>query len=102
MNACNLRWLSIAWTALRSGRKAAGLPIARPEERYLSFYRKAYCELFSAFLTGSSDSFQAASKDFTETIANWPRRTGTRPPAGLYAMVSIARAEQGRMADSYP
>ena len=81
---------------------AAALPIARPEERYIFFYRKGYCELFSAVLTGSSESFQAASRDFTETIANWPRRTGTRPPTGVYAMVSIARVEQGRMADSYP
>jgi tetratricopeptide (TPR) repeat protein len=81
---------------------AAAVAAVRPEERYLVYYRKGYCELFAAVLTGAPDIFQAAAKDFTEAIANWPKKLASRPPAGLRAMVSIARLEQGRMADSIP
>lgn len=81
---------------------AAAIAVARPEDRYVFYYRKGYCELFAAVVTGSSESFQAAAKDFTETIANWPKKLPARIPAGLRALFSIARIEQGRMVDSYP
>src|SRR5262249_44068589 len=81
---------------------AAALPVTRLEERYLIHYRRGYCELFGAILTGNSDSFQAAARDFTEAIADWPKKLPARPPAGLRALIPIARLEQGRMADSYP
>jgi lipoprotein NlpI len=81
---------------------AAAVMVARVEERYLPFYRKGYCELFGALVNGNSDTFQAASKDFTEAIANWPRKLAARPPAGLRALAAIAKLEQGRTADSYP
>ena len=61
---------TIADTEICVQSNAAAAPVSRPEERYAFYYRKGYCGLFSALLTGSSDSFQAAAKDFTETIAN--------------------------------
>ena len=81
---------------------AAALPVLRPDERYLAYYRKGYCELFAALPSGAAESFQAADRDFTEAIASWPRKSATRPPGGLRALTSIARLEQGRMADAYP
>jgi tetratricopeptide (TPR) repeat protein len=81
---------------------AAALAAARVEERYLAYYRKGYCELFGALVTKDSDTFQAAAKDFTEAIANWPKKPVSVPPAGLRALAAISKLEQGRMADSYP
>jgi len=75
---------------------AAAVAVARVEERYLPYYRKGYCELFGALVTRDSDSFQAAAKDFTEAIANWPKKLVPRPPAGLPALAARARLEQGR------
>jgi tetratricopeptide (TPR) repeat protein len=93
---------TVADTVACAQSNAIALSVARPEERYLLYYRKGYCELFSALPTGASDSFQAAANDFNEAIANWPKKAPTRPPGGLRALVSIAHLEQGRMADSYP
>jgi tetratricopeptide (TPR) repeat protein len=81
---------------------AAALPLVRPDERYLVYYRKGYCELFGALPTGASETFQAAARDFADVIANWPKKATTPPPGGLRALISIAHLEQGRMADSYP
>ncbi len=81
---------------------AAALPVVRPEERYLIYYRKGYCELFGAVPSGASDSFQAAARDFIDTIANWPKKAAAPPPGGLRALIAISHIEQGRMADSYP
>ena len=76
---------------------------SRVEERYLAYYRKGYCELFGALVTKDSDTFQSAAKDFTDAIANWPKK-------GHFAAARrVARAdcdfpqlERGLMADSYP
>lgn len=81
---------------------AAAIPVVRAEERYLLHYRKGYCELFGAVLTGNSEGFRAAVTDFNETVANWPKKMVASPPAGLRALTAIARIEQGRMVDSYP
>ena len=80
---------------------AAAIPVVRPEERYLLHYRKGYCELFGEVLIGNSEGFQAAVADFNETIANWPKKMLVSPPAGLRALIAIARMEQGRAVDSY-
>jgi tetratricopeptide (TPR) repeat protein len=82
---------------------AAAAAAVRPEERYLYQYRKGYCELFAATINGSSDGFRAAVTDFNEAMAGWPiKKYFAGPPAGLRALVAIARLEQGRAADSYP
>src|SRR5262245_60161383 len=81
---------------------AAAVAVVRAEEKYLPYYRKGYCELFGALVSGNADAFQAAAKDFTEAIANWPKKMGVTPPSGLRALAAIARIEQGRAADSYP
>ena len=80
---------------------AAALAAARVEERYILYYRKGYCELFGALVTKDSETFQAAAKDFTEAIVNWPKKLVTAPPAGLRALATISRMEQGRGADAY-
>ena len=81
---------------------AAAIPVTRAEERYLVYYRKGYCELFGALISGASDSFQAAARDFNESIGAWPKKATTPPPGGLRALVWIAHLEQGRQADTYP
>lgn len=82
---------------------AAAVASARPDERYLYQYRKGYCELFAATINGASDGFRAAVTDFTEAIAVWPvKKYPLGPPAGLRALVAIARLEHGRAADAYP
>ncbi len=81
---------------------AAALALVKADERFLIYYRKGYCELFGALSTEASRGFQAAAQDFTETIANWPKKAGATPPRGLRGLIAIAHIEQGRMADSYP
>jgi tetratricopeptide (TPR) repeat protein len=81
---------------------AAALPAVRPDERYLYYYRKGYCELFGALPSAASDSFQAAARDFAEAVANWPKKAPAPPPAGLRALIAISHLEQGREANSYP
>src|SRR5262245_21837789 len=81
--------------------QAAALPVTRVEERYLIDYRKGYCELFGAILTGNSESFQSAARDFTDALDNWPRKVAGRPPAGLRALIPIARIETGRATNFY-
>ncbi|HTM52257.1 MAG TPA: hypothetical protein VL285_26355, partial [Bryobacteraceae bacterium] len=81
---------------------AAAVAVARAEDRYLWQYRKGYCGLFGALVNGSSETFQAAARDFTDTHTNWPKKTVTRPPAGLRALAMVARLEQGRMVDNHP
>lgn len=81
---------------------AALLAVTRPEEQYVVHYRKGYCELFAAIVSENSASFQAASKDFLQAIAAWPKKSADKLPSGLRALAAIARLEQGRAADSYP
>jgi tetratricopeptide (TPR) repeat protein len=81
---------------------AAAMPVVRPDELHLVHYRKGYCELFGALPSGDSEGFQAAARDFAETIANWPKKAPSPPPGGLRALIAISHLEQGRMADSYP
>ena len=76
------------------------LPAAKIDERYLIYYRKGYCELFGAVVTGES-ALQDAAKDFTG------RRQLAEEGAGAAAhrsaaLAAIARLEQGRMADYDP
>ncbi len=81
---------------------AAAAAGVRIEEQYLFQYRKGYCELFGAILTGNVDGFHAAATDFGEAVAAWPKKTLTEPPAALSALIVIAKLEQGRAADSSP
>jgi len=81
---------------------AAAVAAVRPDERYLYQFRKGYCELFGAVLTGTSDGFRAAASDFTDAVFSWPLKTVPGPPSALAALISIAHLEQGRMVDAYP
>ena len=81
---------------------AAAVAAVRTEERYLFQFRKGYCELFGAVVTGTSDGFRAAAADFTDAVFSWPLKTVPGPPSALPALISIAHLEQGRMVDSYP
>jgi hypothetical protein len=81
--------------------QAAALPAVRPEERFLYQYRKGYCELLGAAVTSNSERFRAAAADFEAALANWPGRMAG-PPAGLPAMLAIARLDQGRGLDAFP
>jgi tetratricopeptide (TPR) repeat protein len=81
---------------------AAAIPVTRAEDRYVVYYRKAYCELFGALISGASEGFQGAARDFSEAIGNWPKKAATPPPGGLRALVWIAHLEQGRAVDTYP
>jgi tetratricopeptide (TPR) repeat protein len=81
---------------------AAALLVTKPTERYLIYYQKGYCELFEALIDGASETFQAAAKDFTEAMVNWPKKPAAPPPGAVKGLILIAHLEQGRMANSYP
>ncbi|MGH9722306.1 MAG: tetratricopeptide repeat protein [Bryobacteraceae bacterium] len=77
------------------------LAAIRQESRYLVHYRKGYCELFEAVVSGNTSGYEAANKDFTAAIATWPAKGREPIPPGLSVLPAIARLKQGR-ADAYP
>src|SRR5688572_24167170 len=82
--------------------QAAWISILKPQQRYIGHYRRAYCQLFGALLSGDSSAFQAAERDFSDAITNWPAKGGSAIPAGLRVLALIARLEGGRAADAHP
>jgi tetratricopeptide (TPR) repeat protein len=79
------------------------LALAAPEEAPLVHYRKGYCELAGAVVTGEPAEFRAAAAEFEKAIQTWPDRVRATPknkqpepvPSGLRSLVWIARLEAG-------
>jgi hypothetical protein len=79
--------------------QAAVLPLAPPEETPLIYFRKGYCGLETAGLTGQPGEYASAAADFEAAIRTWPpraeRMSRTAPPepvpAGLRILAAISR-----------
>ena len=54
--------------------EAMVLPVTRPVELSLIYYRKGYCELIGATITGSRGEYKDAARDFDKAIETWPER----------------------------
>src|SRR6266542_2302593 len=55
--------------------QATVLPVTRPQELSLIYYRKGYCELAGAAITDSRSGYKDAAHDFDKAIETWPERT---------------------------
>lgn len=68
--------------------QAEALPVARPADLPVAYYRKGYCEL----LEGDN---RAAAGDLARALGAWPNR-GTEPvSAGLQVLSAVARLRAG-------
>src|SRR3954447_15300072 len=54
--------------------QAAALPLSAPEESSLLYFRRGYCSLASATITGSREEYTTAAADFDRAIEAWPAR----------------------------
>ena len=54
--------------------QAMVLPVTRAPELSLIYYRKGYCELLGATVTGSRALYKDAAHDFDKAIETWPER----------------------------
>jgi tetratricopeptide (TPR) repeat protein len=54
--------------------QAMVLPVTRPAEMSLVYFRKGYCELIHGTLTGSHPEYKEAVHDFEKAIEAWPDR----------------------------
>ncbi len=68
------------------------------EQRFLTHYRKGYCELFAGVLLHDSGQFRSAAREFAQSIADWPPRLRAINPQGIRILAAIARLEGGRNA----
>lgn len=83
--------------------QAALLPVATAQETPVVHYRKGYCALAGATLTGNPGEFAAAAAEFEKAIEAWPVRLPNAPrnrapepvPSGLRALAWIARLQAG-------
>ena len=82
--------------------EAALLPVAKPEDVRGIHFRKAYCTLAAATVTGDKTSFEEAASEFDKaampTVAAIVRRqilpgTSVRPPACPDALIPVAFCE---------
>jgi len=71
------------------------LPISRPTELPLVRFRKGYCELLDAGLTGNRTTYRQAAQDFAQAMVAWPARTPEPLSAGVQALSAIARLKAG-------
>jgi tetratricopeptide (TPR) repeat protein len=54
--------------------QAMVLPVTRPTEMSLIYYRKGYCELMGAAVSKEHSGYRDAAHDFEKAIAAWPDR----------------------------
>src|SRR5436190_15003003 len=75
--------------------QAMVLPVTRPMELSLVYYRKGYCELVNGTLTANRVEYHEAIHDFEKAIEAWPDRVKkgvTAPPvsSGLRVLLGAA------------
>jgi tetratricopeptide (TPR) repeat protein len=83
--------------------QAALLAVASPADLPLIHYRKGYCTLASAIVTGDSQQFTEAAAEFDRSIETWAGREAVvskKLPAapvssGVRVLASVARLEAG-------
>jgi tetratricopeptide (TPR) repeat protein len=81
------------------------LPVASPDELPVAHYRKGYCRLASASITGNAGEFREAAAELDKAIETWPaplppgassRKRPPEPiPAALPVLASIAALRAG-------
>ncbi|HXA51860.1 MAG TPA: tetratricopeptide repeat protein [Candidatus Acidoferrum sp.] len=54
--------------------QAAVLPVSAPEETSLFYFRRGYCTLAGATITGNREEYATAAADFDRAIEAWPAR----------------------------
>jgi tetratricopeptide (TPR) repeat protein len=54
--------------------QAAALPLSVPEELSLLYFRRGYCTLANATITGNREEYATAAADFERAIEAWPAR----------------------------
>src|SRR6266567_2064952 len=54
--------------------QAMVLPVTRPAEMSLIYYRKGYCEVINGTLTGNHPEYKEAVHDLEKAIEAWPDR----------------------------
>jgi tetratricopeptide (TPR) repeat protein len=89
---------SLPETAACAQSVSAILSVSSPEEFVSLHYRKGYCLLAEATVTGSGHDFAAAAGELDKAIESWPLRIrkpsrDARPepvPAGLRALAALA------------
>jgi len=54
--------------------QAMVLPVTRPTEMSLIYYRKGYCELMGATVSKNRAAYRDAAHDFEKSIEAWPER----------------------------
>jgi tetratricopeptide (TPR) repeat protein len=75
--------------------QAMMLPVTRPMELSLIYYRKGYCELVNGTLSSNRVEYREAIHDFEKAIEAWPERVKkgvTAPPvsSGLRVLLGTA------------
>lgn len=75
--------------------EAMVLPVARPSELSLIYYRKGYCELLEAAVTRARTAYRDAARDLEKAEEAWPQRAkrGTVVPpvaSGLRVLADAA------------
>src|SRR5690349_24868080 len=48
------------------------IPVASPEELPVALYRKGYCRLAGASITGNAAEFREAAADLDKAVETWP------------------------------
>jgi len=59
--------------------QAMVLPVTRPAEMSLIYYRKGYCEMINGTLTGNRAEYREATHDLEKAIEAWPDRMKKAP-----------------------
>lgn len=92
--------LADANTCIQS--QASLLPVTVPADLSTIHYRKGYCTLAGAAVSGDAPGFAAAAADFDKAIQNWPARIAAAKkgppelvPSGLRVLVAIATLRAG-------
>jgi tetratricopeptide (TPR) repeat protein len=82
--------------------QAALLAVAPKTETSLLRFRKGYCTLAGATVTGSAEEFREAAAEFERAIAGWPDRTSRNRnlppepvPSGLRILTQAAKLNAG-------
>ena len=76
--------------------------MTKPAEAPLVRFRKGYCALLGATITGSRADYEAAAGDFARAMAGWEARAPEPIPSGLQALSGIARLRAGAAAEALP
>ena len=91
--------LADAATCVQS--QASVLAVAAPGDLPVIHYRKGYCALAGAVITGRREEFGGAAREFDAAIQTWSGRLPPTPvPTGLRVLAAVARLLPGAGPDA--